>query len=81
MLQNPFSITTNFTLHAEPIGAVAEQIVIAIYDLTGTHVDRIVGCDTASVTWNTKELRNGAYIYIATVEGEDKLFGSFKGFV
>jgi hypothetical protein len=78
---NPFKTSTTFTIQAEPAGAVAEKITIAIYDLTGAKVDEIVGTNTASVTWTGKNLRNGAYIYVATVEGAGKVFGPFKGFV
>jgi hypothetical protein len=80
---NPFKTSTTFTIQAEPAGAVAAKITIAIYDLTGAKVAELTGTNTASVTWNGGNLRNGAYIYVATVEGGSptKTFGPFKGFV
>jgi hypothetical protein len=78
---NPFKTSTTFTIQAEPAGAVAAKITIAIYDLTGAKVDEITGTNTASVTWTGGNLGNGAYIYVATVEGAGKVFGPFKGFV
>jgi len=78
---NPFKTTTTFTIQAEPAGAVAAKITIVIYDLTGAKVAEVPGTNTASVTWNGGNLRNGAYIYVATVEGAGKVFGPFKGFV
>jgi hypothetical protein len=78
---NPFRTSTTFAIQAEPAGAVAAKITIAIYDLTGAKVAEIVGTNTASVTWTGGNLRNGAYIYVATVEGAGKTFGPFKGFV
>jgi hypothetical protein len=80
---NPFKTSTTFTIQAEPAGAVAAKITIVIYDLTGAKVAEIVGTNTASVTWTGGNLRNGAYIYVATVEGGSptKTFGPFKGFV
>jgi hypothetical protein len=59
----------------------ADRITITIYDLTGNKVADVVGIDTAAVTWNGQGLKNGAYIYIAKVEGGGKIFGPFKGFV
>ena len=35
---------------------------------------------TASVTWDGGTLRNGAYIYVAVVEGAGKTW-TFRGFV
>jgi len=80
---NPFKTTTTFTIQAEPAGAMAAKITIVIYDLTGAKVAELTGTNTASVTWNGGNLRNGAYIYVATVEGGSpvKTFGPFKGFV
>ena len=78
---NPFKTSTTFTIQAEPAGAVAAKITIAIYDLTGAKVAELTGTNTASVTWTGGNLRNGAYIYVATVEGAGKTFGPFKGFV
>ena len=79
---NPFKTSTTFTIQAEPAGAVAEKITIAIYDLTGAKVAEITGTNTASVTWNGGNLRNGAYIYVATVEGgSPRQTWTFKGFV
>ncbi len=77
---NPFKTSTTFTIAAEPAGAVAAKITITIYDLTGAKVDAISGQNTASVTWNGGNLRNGAYIYVAVVEGAGKSW-TFKGFV
>ncbi|MBC7109308.1 MAG: hypothetical protein H5T41_11115, partial [Methanomassiliicoccales archaeon] len=65
---NPFKTSTTFTIQAEPAGAVAERITITIYDLTGAKVAEISGENTASVTWDGGNLRNGAYIYVAVVE-------------
>jgi hypothetical protein len=78
---NPFRTSTTFAIVGEPAGAVAAKITIVIYDLTGAKVAEIVGTNTASVTWTGGNLRNGAYIYVATVEGAGKTFGPFKGFV
>jgi hypothetical protein len=79
---NPFKTSTTFTIQAEPEGAVAEKITIAIYDLTGAKVAEITGTNTASVTWNGGNLRNGAYIYVAIVEGgSPRQTWTFKGFV
>ena len=79
---NPFSTSTTFTIQAEPAGAVAAKITIVIYDLTGAKVAEITGQNTASVTWNGGSLRNGAYIYVATVEGGSPTkTWTFKGFV
>jgi hypothetical protein len=80
---NPFKTSTTFTIQAEPAGALAAKITIAIYDLTGAKVAELTGTNTASVTWTGGNLRNGAYIYVATVEGGSptKTFGPFKGFV
>jgi hypothetical protein len=77
---NPFKTSTTFTIQAEPEGAVAAKITIVIYDLTGAKVAEVTGTNTASVTWDGGNLRNGAYIYVATVEGAGKAW-TFKGFV
>ncbi|MGC8962842.1 MAG: T9SS type A sorting domain-containing protein, partial [Candidatus Bipolaricaulaceae bacterium] len=77
---NPFKTTTTFTIQAEPAGAVAQKITITIYDLTGAKVAVVEGTNTASVSWNGGNLRNGAYIYVAVVEGAGKAW-TFKGFV
>jgi len=69
-----------FTIYAEPEGAVADSIEIAIYDLTGRKVAELSGTGTASVTWDGDALRNGAYIYVAVVEGAGKTW-TFRGFV
>jgi hypothetical protein len=79
---NPFKTSTTFTIQAEPAGAVAAKITIVIYDLTGAKVAEVTGTNTASVTWNGGNLRNGAYIYVATVEGGSPTkTWTFKGFV
>ncbi|MCS7217110.1 MAG: T9SS type A sorting domain-containing protein [Candidatus Bipolaricaulota bacterium] len=78
---NPFKTTTTFTIQAEPAGAVAEKITVTLYDLTGAKVAVVEGRNTASLTWNGGNLGNGAYIYVAVVEGAGKVFGPFKGFV
>jgi len=78
---NPFSSSTTFILQGVPTGIRASKIFIAIYDLAGSKVDEFIGINTAAVSWNGKNLGNGAYIYIAIVEGEGKIFGPFKGFV
>ncbi|MGQ9700404.1 MAG: T9SS type A sorting domain-containing protein, partial [Candidatus Bipolaricaulaceae bacterium] len=77
---NPFATTTTFTIGAQPAGAVAEKITITVYDLTGAKVAELSGTNTASVTWNGGNLRNGAYIYVAVVESAGKAW-TFKGFV
>ena len=77
---NPFKTSTTFTIQAEPAGALAGKITITVYDLTGSKVDVISGTNTASVTWTGKNLGNGAYIYVAVVEGAGKVW-TFKGFV
>jgi len=79
---NPFKTSTTFTIQAEPAGAVAAKITIVIYDLTGAKVAEVTGTNTASVTWTGGNLRNGAYIYVATVEGGSPTkTWTFKGFV
>lgn len=65
---NPFSQQTTFSLLAEPVGARAGKIQVSVFDLTGRRVGEIVGTDAASVSWDGANLRNGAYIYVATVE-------------
>jgi hypothetical protein len=59
---------------------VADSIEIAIYDLTGRKVAEVSGENTASVTWDGGALRNGAYIYVAVVEGAGETW-TFRGFV
>ena len=78
---NPFKTTTTFTIIAEPVGALADKITITIYDLTGAKLAELTGQNTASLTWDGGNLGNGAYIYVAVVEGAGKVFGPFKGFV
>ena len=78
---NPFKTSTTFSIVGEPAGAVAEKITIVIYDLTGAKVAVVEGRNTASVTWTGGNLGNGAYIYVAVVEGAGKVFGPFKNFV
>jgi parallel beta-helix repeat protein len=78
---NPFKTLTAFVIQGEPVGAVASKIRITIYDLTGARVAELSGTNTASVTWDGGNLRNGAYIYVAQVESAGKVFGRFKGFV
>jgi len=43
-------------------------------------VAEVSGTATASVSWDGDDLRNGAYIYVAVVEGADKVW-TFRGFV
>jgi hypothetical protein len=78
---NPFKTLTAFVIQGEPAGAVASKIRITIYDLTGARVAELSGTNTASITWDGGNLRNGAYIYVAQVESAGKVFGRFKGFV
>jgi len=77
---NPFDYSTTFSIVAEPEGAVADSIEIAIYDLTGKKVAELSGTATDSVTWDGDALRNGAYIYVAVVEGAGETW-VFRGFV
>jgi hypothetical protein len=77
---NPFSTQTRFVIETDPAGATADKIEITIYDLTGARVATVSGRNTASVVWNGENLRNGAYIYVAVVEGGGKVW-RFKGFV
>jgi len=77
---NPFDYSTTFSIVAEPVGAVADSISIAIYDLTGRVVAELSGTGTDSVTWDGDALRNGAYVYVAVVEGAGKTW-TFRGFV
>jgi len=77
---NPFSTSTTFSIVAEPSGAVADSITVAIYDLLGKKVGEVSGSDTDRVTWTGGSLGNGAYIYVAVVEGADKVW-TFRGFV
>ena len=59
---------------------MADKLTVSIYDLLGRKVAEVSGTDTASVTWDGDDLRNGAYIYVAVVEGADKVW-TFRGFV
>jgi len=59
---------------------VADKITVTIYDLLGKKVGEVSGSDTDRVTWTGGSLRNGAYIYVAVVEGADKVW-TFRGFV
>jgi hypothetical protein len=77
---NPFDVSTTFSIVAEPEGAVADSISIAIYDLLGKKVAELSGTATDSVSWDGGSLRNGAYIYVAVVEGAGKTW-TFRGFV
>jgi len=77
---NPFATTVSFTIVAEPAGAVADKLTVTVYDLLGRKVAEVSGTDTASVTWDGDDLRNGAYIYVAVVEGGDATW-TFRGFV
>ena len=77
---NPFSNTVTFAIIAEPTGAVADKLTVSVYDLLGRKVAEVSGTDTASVSWDGDDLRNGAYIYVAVVEGADKVW-TFRGFV
>ncbi|QAA76196.1 MAG: hypothetical protein BIP78_0430 [Candidatus Bipolaricaulis sibiricus] len=80
---NPFSIQTTFSLISEPVAASAGRIRVSVYDLTGRRVGEILGTDTASVSWDGANLRNGAYIYVARVETTipQARAWEFKGFV
>ena len=78
---NPFSASTTFSIQAEPEGAVADKITVTIYDLLGKKVGEVSGSDTDRVTWTGGSLRNGAYIYVAVVEGADNKVWTFRGFV
>ncbi len=75
-----FSTSTAFTAFVQPAGAVADKITVTVYDLTGRKVATLTGTNTASVTWADGTLRNGAYIYVAEVQGAGKVW-TFKGFV
>jgi hypothetical protein len=78
---NTFSTQTTFIVQIVPAGTVADKITIAIYDLLGTKVAELTGTNTTTVTWNPGNLRNGAYIYKATVQCAGKTWGPFQGFV
>jgi hypothetical protein len=70
-----------FTFKTLPSGAIAESIVVRIYDLTGRKVgEPPEGTDTDRVTWNPGSLRNGAYIWIAVVKDAEGV-KTFKGFL
>jgi hypothetical protein len=77
---NPFDTEVTFTIVAEPAGAVADKLTVTVYDLLGRKVAEVSGTNTASVTWDGNDLRNGAYIYVAVVEGGDAVW-TFRGFV
>ena len=77
---NPFAASTTFSIVAVPEGAVADELTVAIYDLTGKKVAELAGSATASVSWDGGALRNGAYIYVAVVKGAGKVW-TFRGFV
>ena len=77
---NPFATTVTFRIIAEPAGAVADELTVTVYDLLGRKVAEVSGTDTASVTWDGDDLRNGAYIYVAVVKGGDAVW-TFRGFV
>ncbi|MGC9530502.1 MAG: T9SS type A sorting domain-containing protein, partial [Candidatus Bipolaricaulaceae bacterium] len=77
---NPFSTSTTFKIQAEPEGAVADEITVTIYDLVGKKVADLSGTATDAVTWNGGSLRNGAYIYVAVIEGPEDVW-TFRGFV
>ncbi|MCX7750852.1 MAG: hypothetical protein N2320_04870, partial [Candidatus Bipolaricaulota bacterium] len=76
-----FSSSTTFTVYPVPAGAVASQVKIMVYDLTGKLVATLTGTNTNTVSWNGGNLRNGAYIYVAEVRGPAGQSWSFKGFV
>ncbi|MCR4392649.1 MAG: T9SS type A sorting domain-containing protein, partial [Candidatus Acetothermia bacterium] len=79
---NPFATSTTFAIVAQPTGAVADKLTITIYDLTGHKVGEVSGTNTGSVTWTGGTLRNGAYIYVAVVEGgSPSRVWTFRGFV
>jgi len=80
VVPNPFSTSTEFRIQAEPSGAVADSIAVTIYDLLGKKVAEVSGSDTDRVSWTGESLRNGAYIYVAVVEGADQVW-TFRGFV
>ena len=77
---NPFAVTTTFALVAEPAGAVADEFEITIYDLVGRKVAELAGTGVAELVWDGGDLRNGAYIYVATVT-YDGTVEVFRGFV
>ena len=77
-----FSTSTEFTVYAQPAGAVANRVTIEIYDLTGRKVATLTGTSTATVSWSGGTLRNGAYIYMWAVEGGNPIqTWTGKGFV
>jgi hypothetical protein len=77
-----FSTSTAFTVYAQPAGAVPNKVTIAVYDLTGRNVATLTGTNTATVSWDDGTLRNGAYIYVWTVEGGNPVqTWTGKGFV
>lgn len=78
---NTFQTQTTFIVQIIPAGTVADKITIAIYDLLGMKVAELTGTNTTTVTWNPGNLRNGAYIYKATVQCAGKTWGPFQGFV
>ncbi|RLE31752.1 hypothetical protein DRJ58_06165, partial [Candidatus Acetothermia bacterium] len=77
---NPFDTEVTFTIIAKPTVAVADKLTVSVYDLLGRKVAEVSGTNTASVSWDGDDLRNGAYIYVAVVEGADKVW-TFRGFV
>ena len=77
-----FSTSTVFTAFTVPAGAVPALVTIEIYDLTGRLVDKVSETNTKTVSWNGKNLRNGAYIYVWTVRGGNPVqTWTGKGFV
>ena len=77
-----FSTSTAFTVYAQPAGAVPNKVTVNVYDLTGRNVATLTGTNTTTVSWNGGTLRNGAYIYVWTVEGGNPVqTWTGKGFV
>ncbi|MBC7092944.1 hypothetical protein H5T53_02920 [Candidatus Bipolaricaulota bacterium] len=77
-----FSISTAFTVYAQPDGAVPSKVTIDVYDLTGRKVATLTGTNTTTVSWTGGTLRNGAYIYVWAVEGGNPIqTWTGKGFV
>ncbi|MEN3010174.1 MAG: T9SS type A sorting domain-containing protein [Candidatus Bipolaricaulaceae bacterium] len=75
--------TVSFKIKAQPAGAVADEISVVVYDLTGREIwtNKVNNADT--LTWTggvLTTLRSTAYIYIVTVKWDTNQ-KVFKGFL
>ncbi|MEM4531969.1 MAG: T9SS type A sorting domain-containing protein, partial [Thermofilaceae archaeon] len=75
--------TVSFKIKAVPAGAIADEITVVVYDLTGREIWTDTARNTDTLTWTggvLANLRSTAYIYVATVKwGTNQKV--FKGFL